>query len=95
MSKKWRNKKTEKRRIPFEFEAPGAREAVLVGDFNSWDMTKHKMKRNDKGRWTKVVILTPGHYEYKFLVDGQWENDPNNEQMVSNSFGTLNNIMHA
>jgi len=26
-------------------------------------------------------------------VDGQWQNDPNNDQTVANSFGTLNNIL--
>jgi hypothetical protein len=65
----------------------------LVGDFNSWDLKKHTMKKDNKGRWTKIVTLAPGRYEYKFLVDGQWQNDPNNDQIVANSFGTLNNIL--
>jgi hypothetical protein len=49
------------------------------------------MKKDKKGRWTKIVTLAPGRYEYKFLVDGEWQNDPNNDQVVHNSFGTLNN----
>jgi hypothetical protein len=49
------------------------------------------MKKDAKGRWTKIVTLAPGGYEYKFLVDGEWQNDPNNDQVVPNSFGTLNN----
>jgi 1,4-alpha-glucan branching enzyme len=93
MSKKARSKKTQKRRITFRLEALEANEAVLVGDFNSWDASKHRMKRDDKGKWTKIVTLAPGRYEYKFLVDGQWQNDPSNDQMIPNSFGTLNNIM--
>ena len=63
----------------------------MVGDFNSWDLKKHTMKKNKKGRWTKIVTLAPGGYEYKYLIDGQWQNDPNNDQVVHNSFGTLNN----
>jgi 1,4-alpha-glucan branching enzyme len=93
MSKKAQAKKTQKRRITFKLEAAEAKEAILVGDFNSWDVTKHTMKRDNKGRWTKMVSLAPGSYEYKFLVDGQWQNDPSNDQMVHNSFGTLNNIL--
>jgi 1,4-alpha-glucan branching enzyme len=93
MSKKKQKEKTEKRRITFKLEASAAGEAILVGDFNSWDVTKHVMKRDAKGRWTKMVTLAPGRYEYKFLVDGQWQNDPGNDQMVPNSFGTLNNIL--
>ena len=90
MAKK-KQKKTQKGRITFKLEASGAKEAILVGDFNSWDVKKHKMKRDNKGRWTKIVTLAPGRYEYKFLVDGEWQNDPENEQVVPNSFGTLNN----
>ncbi|MGD8370871.1 MAG: isoamylase early set domain-containing protein [Syntrophobacterales bacterium] len=93
MSKKKQKKQSEKRRITFKLEASEAREAVLVGDFNSWDVKKHRMKRDKKGRWTKIVTLSPGNYEYKFLVDGQWQNDPSNDQMVHNSFGTLNNVL--
>jgi 1,4-alpha-glucan branching enzyme len=93
MSKKKQKKQSEKRRITFKLEASEAREAVLVGDFNSWDVKKHRMKRDKKGRWTKIVTLSPGNFEYKFLVDGQWQNDPSNDQMVHNSFGTLNNVL--
>ena len=93
MSRARQTKKTEKRRITFKLEASEAQEASLVGDFNSWDIKKHRMKRDDQGRWTKIVTLPPGNYEYKFLVDGQWQNDPGNDQMVPNSFGTLNNIL--
>jgi 1,4-alpha-glucan branching enzyme len=101
MPKKARSKKTqkktekkiEKKRITFKLEASEAKEAILAGDFNSWDLKKHTMKKDNKGRWTKIVTLAPGRYEYKFLVDGQWQNDPNNDQMVANSYGTLNNIL--
>ena len=93
MSKKMQKNKTQKRRVTFKLEASEAREAILVGDFNSWDVKKHRMKADGKGRWAKIVTLTHGRYEYKFLVDGEWQNDPNNEQVVPNSFGTLNNLL--
>ena len=93
MSQKKQKQKTQNRRSTFKLEASEAKEAILVGDFNSWDVKKHTMKKDNKGRWTKIVTLAPGRYEYKFLVDGQWQNDPNNDQMVANSFGTLNNIL--
>jgi len=91
MSKKKQEKKTQRRRITFKLEAPEANGAILAGDFNSWDLKKHTMKKDKKGRWTKIVTLAPGGYEYKFLVDGEWQNDPDNDQVVHNSFGTLNN----
>jgi 1,4-alpha-glucan branching enzyme len=93
MSKKNQGKKTERRRITFKLEAAAAKEAILAGDFNGWDGKNHTMKRDNKGRWSKIVTLAPGRYEYKFVVDGEWKNDPGNDQVVSNSFGTLNNFL--
>ena len=93
MSKKKQQQKTPKKRITFRLEATEATEAILAGDFNSWDIKKHVMKKDKQGRWTKIVTLSPGKYEYKFLVDGQWQNDPSNDEMVPNSFGTHNNIL--
>ena len=93
MSKKNQEKKIERRRVTFKLEASGAREAILVGDFNGWDGKKHPMKRDNKGRWSKIVTLAPGRHEYKYVVDGQWQNDPGSNQVVANTFGTLNNFL--
>ena len=93
MSKKIQEKKIEKKRITFKLEALEAKEAILVGDFNDWDGKKHTMKRDNKGRWSKIVTLAPGRHEYKFVVDGEWQNDPGSDQVVFNSFGTLNNFL--
>ncbi len=86
-------KEATKKRITFKIEAPEANEVSLMGDFNDWDAKTHTMKRDKKGIWNKIVMLTPGKYEYKFLVDGQWKNDPENEQTVPNRFGTHNNVL--
>jgi 1,4-alpha-glucan branching enzyme len=67
MPKKARSKKTQNRRITFKLEASEAKEAILVGDFNSWDLKKHTMKKDNKGRWTKIVTLAPGRYERTLL----------------------------
>jgi 5'-AMP-activated protein kinase regulatory beta subunit len=95
MPKKKQKKKTQGKRVTFKLEASEAKETMLVGDFNGWDLKKHTMKKDKKGRWTKIVTLAPGSYEYKFLVDGEWQNDPDNDQIVPNSFGTLNNILRV
>ena len=93
MFKPKQKKKALNKRITFKLESTGGKEAILVGDFNGWDEKKHIMKKDKKGRWTKIVTLAPGRYEYKFLVDGKWQNDPLNDQVVTNSFGTLNNFL--
>ncbi|HAX97470.1 MAG TPA: glycoside hydrolase, partial [Candidatus Atribacteria bacterium] len=46
-----------------------------------------------KGVWSKIILIAPGRYEYKFFVDGEWWNDPHNDQKVYNAFGSLNNVL--
>ena len=47
-----------------------------MGDFNNWDPNVHLIKNDGKGIWTKSVMIPPGKYEYKFLIDGDWKESP-------------------
>jgi 1,4-alpha-glucan branching enzyme len=85
-----RNKKT---RVTLSLEAPAAQEVILCGDFNNWNIKTHPMKKDKSGLWKRSVMLPPGRYEYKFLVDGQWRNDPKNDKTCPNRFGTRNSVL--
>lgn len=80
--------------MTFSLEAADAEEVLLMGDFNNWSPKKHPMQKDENGIWNKAVMLSSGHYEYKFLVDGQWREDPQNNRRCANCFGTFNNIIH-
>jgi 5'-AMP-activated protein kinase regulatory beta subunit len=82
---------SKRQRVNFTIEAPEAESVFLVGDFNGWNEKKHPMKQNGNGTWRKTIMIGPGTYEYKFLVDGNWKNDPNNANASNNNFGTQNN----
>lgn len=83
------------RRIDFVLDAPEAQLVLLVGTFNDWSLTKHPMKKDANGQWKKSVMLSPGTHEYKFVVDGHWIEDPQNERRILNSFGSANSIVHV
>ncbi len=85
--------KTGKRRTAFILEVQGANNIALMGDFNNWNEKTHPMKKENNELWKKTVFLNPGRYEYRFLVDGQWQNDPKNNQLCQNRFGTYNNFL--
>lgn len=85
----------KRRKVIFSLEANNATEVILMGDFNSWNPKKHPMKRDENGVWEKVVIIPPGKYEYKFLVDGRWKEDPQNDQRCFNCYGTYNNLLNV
>jgi len=86
--------KIKRRRVTFLFESSDAKEVILVGNFNNWNARKHPMKSNENGMWNKSVVIPPGRYEYKFLVDIQWEEDPQSDQTCLNCFGTYNNVFN-
>ncbi|VBB42754.1 Isoamylase N-terminal domain protein [uncultured Desulfatiglans sp.] len=82
-----------RRRITVFLEAPDAQEVFLIGDFNQWNTASYPMKPDKDGLWSRTLMLEPGTYEYKFIVDGKWQNDPANAQTCENCFGTFNNLL--
>jgi len=88
-------KSSGKKRVTVTLEAPGADRVFLLGSFNGWEPGKHEMKKDKKGIWSKSLLLSPGTYEYKFMVDGDWWHDPACEESVFNQFGTLNSLLRV
>ena len=82
--------KSLKGKVKFEFSAPAAKEVSLAGDFNQWNPQVNPMKKDKKGVWKATLSLEPGRYEYRFIVDGAWENDPSCSSCVTNEFGGRN-----
>lgn len=85
--------RVKRRRITFYLDRPEAREVLLMGDFNQWDPEKHPMRKEKSGKWKKIVMIPPGRYEYRFQVDGQWVQDPQNRELCKNCFGSFNNVI--
>ena len=86
-------KKITRRRVVIRLEDKKAKKVTLMGDFNSWEPDAHPMKAHETGEWKKHLFLSPGRYEYKFVVDGQWWEDPAGEQKCPNRFGTCNSVV--
>lgn len=90
--------KTKKGVVKVTFELPSeieAKQAVVVGEFNGWDPSATPMKRKKDGSFSTALTLESGkEYRYKFYLDGQrWENDPNPDRLVPNTFGTLDSLI--
>lgn len=79
---------TTKKKQEFGLTAPAAASVLLVGDFTHWQEKPVSLKKQPDGRWATAVSLTPGTYHYRFLVDGQWCDDPGCALVVSNPYGT-------
>jgi 1,4-alpha-glucan branching enzyme len=79
--------------ISFEYSNSEAREVMVAGSFNDWQPTVTPMTKKPGGLWCAQLLLKPGHYEYRFIVDGQWKDDPRAAAFVANPFGGSNGVI--
>jgi len=84
-----------KKRVIFNVHAPAAREAAVAGTFNDWDPSSRPMKRDDEGNWKITFFLSPGKYEYRFVIDGIWTDDPRCTARRRNPYGGENCIVEV
>lgn len=82
------------KRHKMKFEAPAAQSVVVTGSFCEWNPAGHPLKRGHDGVWTTTLVLPSGRYEYRFLTDGDWRDDPDCAERVPNSFGTQNCVIN-
>lgn len=94
--KKGKNRNTAlMRRVVFSHDASDAGLVLVLGDFNDWDQEKGAMKKNQKGVWKKNILIEPGTYQYKFLIDGEWQHDPKCDKTALNIHGTVNSVIRV
>ncbi|HTR42618.1 MAG TPA: glycogen-binding domain-containing protein [Pseudomonadales bacterium] len=74
----------------FSFRAPEAISVQLVGDFTHWQDQPISLRKDATGVWHTSVELKPGEHHYRFLVDGEWRDDPDCSMRVPNPFGSQN-----
>jgi 1,4-alpha-glucan branching enzyme len=63
---------------------------LLVGEFNQWNQSNMPLERRADGIWSIRAALATGRYQYRYLVDGHWVNDPAASEHVLNDFGGTN-----
>ncbi len=71
----------------FRFTDADARSVLLVGDFTHWQAQPVRMRKGPDGVWTATVGLSAGAHTYRFIVDGEWCDDPECTLHVANPFG--------
>ncbi|MEI7835963.1 MAG: glycogen-binding domain-containing protein [Planctomycetota bacterium] len=72
--------------------APGcsAKRVAIAGDFSDWQPLP--LRRRDDG-YAVSLALPAGTYQYKFIVDGAWITDPDNNQWALSTIGTMNSVV--
>ncbi len=77
----------------FHLEAPTAGSVKLAADFTDWEKSPLDLILSEEGVWFIIVPLLPGSYAYRFIVDGQWCDDPCPVQRLANHYGTTDAVV--
>ena len=87
----------KKKRVVLSVKAEPGSTVYVAGSFNEWNPTDKKLvdKKGD-GIYTATIILPPGIYEYKFVINGVWTLDPDPDRdWTQNGLGTLNSVLRV
>ena len=69
-----------------------AKKVIVAGSFNKWDENLFKMNKAEDG-WELTLKIKPGVYEYRFIVDGKWMEDPSNIHKAKNEYREYNSLI--
>jgi 1,4-alpha-glucan branching enzyme len=79
-------------KVTFSVEAKEANYATVVGDFNNWDTSKGELLKLKNGTFKGVFDLPKdATYEFKYLVDGTYVNEPEADRQKWNDFANAEN----
>ena len=84
--------KGQKRGVQFRVAAFEGQDVKVKGEFNAWN-AEASFLQWDGDAWVWNLVLAPGDYAYKLVVDGQEVMDPTNALSQANGFGGYNNIL--
>jgi 1,4-alpha-glucan branching enzyme len=65
----------------------------VAGSFNNWEPQQLAFQFDQAGGWEIDLCLPPGDYEYRFVVDGEWTDDPLAVRVVDNGHGGVNAVL--
>lgn len=88
--------RTKEKAVRFEIHAPQDSKVYIAGTFNNWNPTSHPLEyRPDKCAFRAYLLLKEGTYEYKFVVNGVWQEDDKCPERVTDENGNINSVIRV
>lgn len=79
-------------KVTFTVPAEDAKEVVVAGSFNNWNNKKTKLKKLKNGSFKGTVDLEKDNsYEFKYIVDGIWQNEEQADAYAWNDYAASEN----
>lgn len=70
-----------------------AKNVLLAASFTDWQNNAVPMILTDSG-WIAYIKVAPGKYWYKFIVDGDWKIDNDNQLNENDGEGNINSVYY-
>lgn len=82
-------------KVTFSIAAKEADSAAVIGDFNNWNPAEGALSKTKAGVFKGVFDLDKDNsYEFKYLIDGSFVNDPEADSFQWNEFaGAENSVL--
>ena len=90
-----RSKTSQKRIVPIVARIGEAKAVSVTGDFTGWSEAGVSLARGSNGEWQASLSLTPGEYQYRLRVNGEWRDHAEAAKRVPNPFGSENCVLNV
>jgi len=81
-------------KVTFTVPAKEAKKVAVVGTFNDWNAEEAQLRKLKNGTFKGTIDLPSDRsYEFRYLVDGEYQNDEQADKFVWNDFAGTNNAL--
>lgn len=83
-------------KVTFSVPAKDATQVVVAGNFNEWDTATNALKKLKNGTFKGTIDLPKDNsYEFKYVVDGEWQNETQADAYAWNEFASENSVLNV
>jgi hypothetical protein len=83
----------EEQEVELTYFDSEAKTVQVAGTFNGWRAEATPLEPDGRGEWSARLTLKSGQYEYRFVVDGRWSDDPRAALTAANPYGGVNSVL--
>lgn len=87
--------RSQPQRVVLRFPGFAAKSIQIAGDFNDWIPDQGVETTIVGDSVEKVLMASPGLYQYRLVVNGRWQDDPVNPARIPNHVGGHNSLLRV
>lgn len=81
-------------KVTFTVPAKEAKKVAVVGTFNEWNTEVAQLRKLKNGTFKGTIDLPTDHsYEFRYLVDSEYQNDEQADKYVWNDYAGTDNAV--